>query len=121
MTTYNDERRKLAEQIARARLSVLKQDLKDFTASFSGRGPKADKEAREEAREMISRILPQCVALQCAMVSGDFPLDKELFDCIEKLLDRGMGKATQPIEGNPDKPLVIGLVEVRCAPTGGTT
>lgn len=95
----------LREKIVRARAKVLSDDLKEFTITFIGRGPKADKESRAEAREMISRILPQCVALECAMITGDFPLDKELFDCIEKLLDRGMGKATQPLANDPTNPL----------------
>lgn len=112
--------RTLAMDIAAARSKVIRDELKAFNGVFHGRGPKATKEAREEAKELISGILPQCAALQIAMVTGDFPLDKELFDCIDKLLDRGMGKASQTtvLEGNPDKPLPIGLVEVRCA-TGG--
>src|SRR5574343_679691 len=104
MTT---EKRDLGGDIAEARYKVLSDSLKSFTTAFSGRGPKADQDDRAEAKEMISRIMPQCVALQCAMVSGDFPLDKELFDCIEKLLDRGMGKATQPLSGDKENPLVV--------------
>ena len=96
---------RLRAAVAQARAKVLRDSLKAFDSDYKSR-VQADRDAKAEIREMLSRYAPQALALQLAMVlDGSFDFDGELFQALDRIIDRAIGKAAQPLTGGDGGPI----------------
>lgn len=101
-----------AQIVAKARQIVLADRLREWNEGNAARAI-ASKDAREEVREMRSRLLPLIAAIQCDMLTGTLPMDAEWLDAAEAWLNRAEGKPAQQVNLNADLTQRITTVEVR--------
>lgn len=100
------------ERLAKARVAVLNDDIVRLMTDLQSRRGLADKDSREEVREIRSRLLPMIVAVQAHMLAQDIAIDPLWCDLAEKFLDRAEGKAAQSVNLGGEVKHRITTVEV---------
>ena len=100
------------QRIAKARIAVLNDDIVRLMGDLQSKRGLADKESREEVREIRSRLLPLIVAIQAHMLAQDIAIDPLWCDLAEKFLDRAEGKAAQNVHHSGGIDSRITTVEV---------
>lgn len=63
--------------LPKARVAVFRADVRRLLAKLESQRAIAGKDAREEVREIRTRLLPQIVALQAHMLLGELAIDPE--------------------------------------------
>ena len=87
----------LGQQVAKARVAVLNADVVRLMDEFASTRGIASKDAREEAKEIRTRLLPQIVSVQAEMIMQHIAIDPAWCKLVEDFLDRAEGKAAQSL------------------------